>query len=341
MSNTIDLYRLDPIVAKNPVKHIDVKGAVLEVDKRYRDRHGIHPGASILHFVEVYHEAVPVEHQQTINAIEGETTKPRKSKAGRKQHRRPAIKRTYDQFRRIGICDQCETHEFMSFDSTRAENVCTQCGLVKNQVVDGQDHNGYSIVNFDQRQMSRRVRPSTVPCYEHKSHFRDILMQCLGEENMTTMPPNLMEDMRKHVHVHHIDMQTFTPGTCYRILHEMGLTHLYKHKVKLTYMLLEDKAPPTLSQAQINTLYKDFDRVKQLWDMIRNHPDHPRKNLLSYSYILFKLCEIHKWYEVCKVCYLLKTNAKLNNLDESWYKICAMCDWPFIPSPPFSPHYKG
>jgi hypothetical protein len=337
----VDLYSLDPIAAKRAVKPIEVRGTVIEIDKRYKDRLGIHPDASILHFVDIYHDSIPVEDHQTITAIEGEQTKPRKSKAGRKQHRRPAIKRTYDHIKRIGVCDQCQTHEHILFDSNRAEIVCSMCGLVKEQVVDGKDQNGFSHTDFRHRLFTKRARTATTPCYEHKSHFRDILMQCLAEENMTTMPPNLIEDMHEHIHIHNIDMKTFTPGTCYRILHEMGLTHLYKHKVKLTYMLLKDKKPPTLTQAQIKTLYADFDRVKELWDMIRNHPDHPRKNLLSYSYILFKLCEIHEWYDVCEVSYLLKTNSKLNNLDESWFKICTIANWPFIPSPSFNEHFKG
>ena len=56
-----------------------------------------------------------------------------------------------------------------------------------------------------------------------------------------------------------------------------------------------------------------------------------RSNFLSYSYILFKICELLKIDWILSYFKLLKGDDKLHQQDQTWKKICVSCDWPFIP----------
>ena len=57
-----------------------------------------------------------------------------------------------------------------------------------------------------------------------------------------------------------------------------------------------------------------------------------RKNFLSYSYVLFKFCELLGEDEYLQYFPLLKSKEKLYQQDLIWKKICTDLLWEFIPT---------
>jgi hypothetical protein len=63
----------------------------------------------------------------------------------------------------------------------------------------------------------------------------------------------------------------------------------------------------------------------------RNKPPE-RKNFLSYSFTLYKFCELLGEDSMLVYFPLLKSNEKLYKQDQIWKKICKDLRWEFIPS---------
>jgi hypothetical protein len=57
-----------------------------------------------------------------------------------------------------------------------------------------------------------------------------------------------------------------------------------------------------------------------------------RKNFLSYSYVLYKFCELLGEDEYLQYFPLLKSKEKLYNQDVLFRKICEELKWEFIPT---------
>ena len=62
------------------------------------------------------------------------------------------------------------------------------------------------------------------------------------------------------------------------------------------------------------------------------HCPTERKNFLSYSFVLFKMCELLGEDEYLQFFPLLKSKEKLYSQDVIWKKICATLRWEFIPT---------
>ena len=62
------------------------------------------------------------------------------------------------------------------------------------------------------------------------------------------------------------------------------------------------------------------------------HCPPDRKNFLSYSYCLFKFCELLGLDSFLSMFSLLKGRDKLHRQDLIFKKICEDLDWEFIPS---------
>jgi hypothetical protein len=60
--------------------------------------------------------------------------------------------------------------------------------------------------------------------------------------------------------------------------------------------------------------------------------DPKRRNFLSYSYVLFKFCQLLGWTQYLQYFSLLKGKEKLRKMDEIWRGICLEMEWDFIPS---------
>jgi hypothetical protein len=311
------------------------EGTVLDIDQDLRQKLGISPGSSILNFVKVRHQVAPVVDQHTIERIEGPERKRGLSNAGRKRKARPGIKRTFEMMQKRGQCKNCKEYATILHDEQHADLVCTNCGEVQERTFGGIHGDGETDFGDRETQVVKR-RTSHATCYEESNHFRDIFMQAQGLENLK-VPDGLLELMKEYMQVNRIEQTTLKPSDTYRILRDIKRPNLYKHRVKLTYFL--SGVPPfTLNQDQTKLVCQDFEEIREPWRLVKNTT--LRKNLLSYSFLLFKICERHGFFELCEVCYLLKTNSKLHALDEIWKTFCEILGWTFIPSPTFNSHYK-
>ena len=75
-----------------------------------------------------------------------------------------------------------------------------------------------------------------------------------------------------------------------------------------------------------------FAQMQEPFEQVREKLFPERKNFLSYSYILFKFCEILGLDEFKQNFQLLKGRDKLHKQDQIFRAICEKLNWSFTPS---------
>jgi hypothetical protein len=76
------------------------------------------------------------------------------------------------------------------------------------------------------------------------------------------------------------------------------------------------------------------DRLRLMFNHIQKpfekHRPQDRKNFLSYSYVLYKFCELLGEDDYLPCFQLLKSKEKLYKQDQIWKKICQELSWEYI-----------
>jgi hypothetical protein len=71
---------------------------------------------------------------------------------------------------------------------------------------------------------------------------------------------------------------------------------------------------------------------KEIQPSFVKHCPPERNNFLSYSYVLYKFCELLNLDEYLHCFPLLKNRDKLYNQDKIWQKICEELKWEYLRS---------
>jgi hypothetical protein len=83
---------------------------------------------------------------------------------------------------------------------------------------------------------------------------------------------------------------------------------------------------PVELEEQLRMMFKD---IQKPFD---NNCPVERKNFLSYSYVLYKFCELLSEDSYLKYFPLLKSKEKLHQQDIIWKRICIELHWEYIPT---------
>ena len=83
---------------------------------------------------------------------------------------------------------------------------------------------------------------------------------------------------------------------------------------------------PQALEERLRIMFKD---IQKPFD--DNCPED-RKNFLSYSYVLYKFCELLDEDQYLQYFPLLKSKSKLYAQDQIWKKICDTLRWEYIPT---------
>ena len=85
--------------------------------------------------------------------------------------------------------------------------------------------------------------------------------------------------------------------------------------------------PPKMNQALEDKLRMMF---RDIQEPFNKHCPESRKNFLSYSYVLYKFCELLGEDDYLPCFPLLKSKEKLYQQDVIWRQICKELHWEFI-----------
>jgi hypothetical protein len=225
---------------------------------------------------------------------------------------RPYIKNAIDR------CKTCPDSNILSMYDT-SDLVCDSCGLVIANLVNQE------LTYREEQETSEKVINYS---YKRENHFNEWLSQFQAQE-MTCIPEEVIEQLRSELKKMKIKkLEDITHAKIRGLLKKLRLNKYYEHVPYITNILTGIK-PPNMPQELEEYLRIMFKDIQKPFD---NNCPTERKNFLSYSYVLYKFCELLGEDEYLQYFPLLKSKEKLYQQDVIWKKICDELRWEFIPT---------
>jgi len=215
----------------------------------------------------------------------------------------------------IGNCQKCD----ISLTCLLQEGImiCASCGYQELLLVE-QNRPIYRQSNKEASHQS----------YKRINHFNEWISQIQGKES-TDIPEEIFEKIVQEIKKEKIkDTAKLSYHKMREILKKLKFNKYYEHIYYIIYRL-NGIAPPNFSPDLEEKLRNMF---KEIQGPFLKHCPDKRKNFLSYSYVLFKFCQLLEKDEYLKHFSLLKSREKLHVQDQIWKKICEEVHWEFIQS---------
>ena len=214
-----------------------------------------------------------------------------------------------------GECEECRTE--MIFSANEAVFTCTQCGFQE-------------FVLIDSDKPSYKDPPREVSYYAYKriNHFNEWLAQFQAKES-TEIPQEVYEAICAELKKERIlDYRTLSRQKVREILKKLKYNKYYEHVPRIINRLNGQNAPVMSREIEEKLRYM----FKEIQPSFQKNCPKERSNFLSYSYVLYKFCELLELDEYLSSFPLLKNRDKLYVQDKIWEKICADLAWQFIRS---------
>lgn len=213
------------------------------------------------------------------------------------------------------LCNNCGAKFSSIFDEVASEDVCIECGAAV--YVQGEE------VGFKEEQdMEKHV----VYSYKRENHFNEWVSQFQAKES-TSVPPDVIDQLTSEFKKQKIkDLSEITHEKVKALLKKLNKSKYYEHAPYIT-TILNGIQPPTMPQPLEEKLRLMFYQIQKPFE---KHRPKDRKNFLSYSYTLYKLCELLGEDDYLPCFPLLKSKEKLYKQDEMWKGICHDLRWQFI-----------
>jgi hypothetical protein len=212
-------------------------------------------------------------------------------------------------------CLSCGARYTKVHDAVTSEDICTECGTAEYVQSDE--------VGFKEEQ---DIEKNVVYSYRRENHFNEWVSQFQAKET-TSVPPELIETLRQEFKKQKIkELSEITHEKVRGLLKKLNKNKYYEHVPYIT-TILNGIQPPTMPQALEEKLRLMFYQVQKPFE---KHRPPGRKNFLSYSYILYKFCELLGEDDYLPCFPLLKSKEKLYNQDKMWKSICKELQWEYI-----------
>jgi predicted RNA-binding Zn-ribbon protein involved in translation (DUF1610 family) len=215
-------------------------------------------------------------------------------------------------------CTNCKGSSNLFYDSKESSFICGNCGLAMYVLSE-------QLTYKEEQETSERVISYS---YKRENHFNEWISQFQAQET-TTIPPEVIQQLRtefKKMKIKKLD--EITHSKVRTLLKKLRLNKYYEH-VPYIANSLNGIQPPKLTKNLEDRLRMMFKEIQEPFD---KHCPPDRKNFLSYSYVLYKFCELLGEDAFLQCFPLLKSKEKLYQQDVIWKLICKELKWEFIPT---------
>lgn len=213
-------------------------------------------------------------------------------------------------------CIQCNSINVYFVDLT-SERFCDDCGF--SEIIDGEE-----LSYKEEQEMDKTI----VYSYKKENHLNEWICQFQAKES-TTVPQKIIDDIKQELTKQKIkNKNDITHTKVKEILKKLNYNKYYDHAPYITQMVNGIK-PPTMPQELEDRIRLMFHQIQAPFEKYR---PKDRTNFLSYSYILYKFCELLGEDKYLPCFPLLKSNEKLYLHDQIWKKITNELRWQYIPT---------
>lgn len=210
-------------------------------------------------------------------------------------------------------CDECGTE--MTICVNEAVLTCPGCG-----------HQEHILIDSDKPSYKDPPREVAYYAYKKINHFNEWLAQFQAKES-TDIPQEVYDQILIQLKKERItSMSALKPSKLREILRGMGKSKYYEHIPHIINRLNGQNAP-FMSREDEERLRHMF---REIQPAFKRHMPKGRRNFLSYSYVLYKFCELLEMDEFLPCFSRLKNREKLIMQDRIWCKICAEMQWQYL-----------
>ena len=214
-------------------------------------------------------------------------------------------------------CPQCKKKYTRIIDEISSDEICQECGATFFYL-------GSEMGFKEEQEMEKNV----VYSYKRENHFNEWISQFQAKES-THVPEIVIENLRSEFKKQKIrDVHEITHEKVKGLLKKLNFSKYYEH-VPYIATILSGITPPTMPQELEDKLRIMFYAIQAPFE---KHKPTNRKNFLSYSFVLYKMCELLEEDQYLPCFPLLKSREKLYVQDRIWEKICTELRWQFIPT---------
>lgn len=215
----------------------------------------------------------------------------------------------------VHLCSSC-FEEDLRYDRREDVMKCMHCG-----------HDEMYVAPENYIRSSRKTilaRKYSPECYKRLVHYKFWIKRLQGKEQnkVTSVIIQEIKDLMvkdNYQGVHYWNTRN--------AMKRLGYSLYYDNTI---YIMSRIRGTPLvlLSKKQEAILIQMFLNLQQAFLQV----SQGRANMLSYPYIIKKICEIKKWNNMARVIPTLKSHLRIHIQDELWKKVCIHMGWPFIPT---------
>lgn len=211
------------------------------------------------------------------------------------------------------VCDKCNSEMIICLNE--ATITCSKCG-----------YQDALLVDTDKPSYKDPPREASYYAYKKINHFNEWLAQFQAKES-TEIPDDVYDAILFQLKREQItDMSKLKPTKMREILRNMKCSKYYEHIPHIINRLNGQNAP-FMSREDEERLRHMF---REIQPSFKKHCPKGRRNFLSYSYVLYKFCELLEMDEYLACFPLLKNRDKLYLQDKTWELICKDQSWMYI-----------
>jgi len=211
----------------------------------------------------------------------------------------------------FGNCAICDAE--MLFNETFLD--CPQCG-----------YRDYVLVDSEKPSYKDPPREMSYYAYKKINHLNEWLAQFQAKET-TEISPAILDQIRQELRKERItDMSKLKPSKLKDVIKKLKLNRCYDHVAHILNRLNGISAPVLSREIEEKLRYM----FKEIQFSFVKHCPKKRSNFLSYSFVLYKFCELLELDDYLPCFPLLKSREKLYMQDKIWQKICEDMGWEFI-----------
>jgi hypothetical protein len=215
----------------------------------------------------------------------------------------------------FGECDNCDKE--MVFSPNEAVFTCTDCG-----------HQEFVLIDSDKPSYKDPPREVSYYTYKRINHFNEWLAQFQAKES-TEIPQEVFDAIMVELKKERIlDTRSLKRTKIREILKKLKLNKFYEHVPHIINRLNGLNAPVMSREVEEKLRYM----FREIQPSFQKHCPEGRNNFLSYSYVLYKFCELLELDEYLSCFPLLKNRDKLYVQDKIWQAICSELSWQYIKS---------
>lgn len=224
------------------------------------------------------------------------------------------VKKTNEVDDMTGECQECGAD--MMFSQNEAMLYCPDCGMTE-----------FILIDSDRPSYKDPPRESSYYAYKRINHFNELLAQ-FQAKGSTEIPQDVFDQIVTELKKQRItDYKHLKHKQMREILRKLKLNRQYDH-IPFIISRLNGSIAPVMSRETEEKLRHMF---KEIQPSFQKHCPKNRRNFLSYSYVLYKFCELLELDEFLASFPLLKNRDKLYQQSKVWEQICKEMGWQYIP----------